>query len=373
MKPELFILIFIIIFLAANIYVSYRTYTLLSHKLWVRIAIGVLVVLMTFCFVAAYTFADNISLGLGVMFYKIGNSWLIALLYLVLIFLLLDIVRWCNLLPMDWMVKGSHIGFISVYGFTVLLLVTGNIVYHNKKRVELEIAISKQLASDIDVGLKIVMVSDLHLGYGIDGKELKSWVELINAENADVILICGDIIDSSTRPLWDNDCATLINGIKSRYGTYAVLGNHEYIAGIEKSLRFYEATNITLLRDSAVLVGNGFYIVGRDDRSNHHRSTLADLTRPLDHSLPIILLDHQPYDLEEAEKCGIDLQLSGHTHQGQVFPASMLTKALYEDDHGYMRRSDTHYYVSSGLGIWGGKFRIGTRSEYAVITIKGEK
>ena len=82
-----------------------------------------------------------------------------------------------------------------------------------------------------------------------------------------------------------------------------------------------------------------------------------------------ILLDHQPYHLDEAEKNGIDFQFSGHTHYGQVWPVSWVTDAIYEDAFGPLRKGATQYYVSSGVGIWGGKFRIGTRSEYVVLTV----
>ena len=83
-----------------------------------------------------------------------------------------------------------------------------------------------------------------------------------------------------------------------------------------------------------------------------------------------ILLDHQPYHLEQAEQSGIDFQFSGHTHEGQVWPISLITHSTYECDFGPWQRGDTQYYISSGLGIWGGKFRIGTRSEYLVVNIK---
>jgi predicted MPP superfamily phosphohydrolase len=156
-----------------------------------------------------------------------------------------------------------------------------------------------------------------------------------------------------------------------RYGVYAVPGNHEYMAGITGASAFLRAAGITLLQDSAVLIDNRFYLAGRDDRSNPHRKTVAELTNSLDKTKPLFLLDHQPWHLEETAAAGVDFQFSGHTHDGQVWPLNYITAHLFECAHGYIRKGDSSIYVSSGLGIWGGKFRIGTRSEYVVLTLKG--
>ena len=140
----------------------------------------------------------------------------------------------------------------------------------------------------------------------------------------------------------------------------------------EKAKEFFKKAGIRLLQDEALLLQKyGLLIVGRDDRFNKSRKTLPQLIEGYEtDSLYTIVLDHQPYHLEEAEKSGIDLQLSGHTHDGQVWPLNYITDLMYENSHGFSRRGETNYYVSSGMGIWGGKFRIGTRSEYVVITIE---
>lgn len=150
---------------------------------------------------------------------------------------------------------------------------------------------------------------------------------------------------------------------------YACLGNHEYYSGEPKAQQFYKDAGITLLRDSVATV-YGISVIGRDDRTNLHRRSLSELMQGVDRKGRFtILLDHQPYHLEEAERNGIDFQFSGHTHHGQVWPASWITDAIYEDAFGPLRKGATQYYVSSGVGIWGGKFRIGTRSEYVVLTV----
>ena len=214
-------------------------------------------------------------------------------------------------------------------------------------------------------------ISDLHLVYTIGKEELRKWVSIINEEKPDFVLIAGDIVDGDVRPVLAADLASTINQIQAPI--YACLGNHEYIGGEAQQRAFLSQTKIQLLSDSVTLTPEGVYIIGRDDASNKDRQSLQMLTDKLDHRYPTILLNHQPYHLEEAEQAGIDLQISGHTHRGQVFPFNLVVDFMYEQAHGYHRRGNTQYYVSSGIGIWGGKYRIGTQSEYAVISLRAQE
>ena len=152
----------------------------------------------------------------------------------------------------------------------------------------------------------------------------------------------------------------------------AVPGNHEYIGGdVDAKAGYLRQGGVCLLRDSVVSVdGGNLYIAGRDDRSNPRRKPLADLLAPLDSAKPVVVLDHQPVRLSEAEDCGVQLQLSGHTHEGQFFPVNLVVRAMYENAYGYSRRGGTQYYVSSGLGLWGPPYRIGTQSELLVIRLR---
>ena len=154
---------------------------------------------------------------------------------------------------------------------------------------------------------------------------------------------------------------------------YACLGNHEYFSGQPEARQFYKDAGIHLLMDSTAVIDSSLVIIGRDDAMNRRRKTLADLTMNMDKSLFSIVLDHQPHHLEKAEKAGIDFQFSGHTHRGQVWPISWITDAIYECSWGSHQRGNTHYYVSSGMGIWGGMFRIGTQSEYVVLNVRCKK
>lgn len=144
---------------------------------------------------------------------------------------------------------------------------------------------------------------------------------------------------------------------------YMVAGNHEYISGLEQVEKLLAPTPIQLLRDSIATLPNGVQLIGRDDRSNRRREPLAALIAKADSTRPIIVLDHQPYHLAEVDSLAIDLQISGHTHRGQVWPLNLLTDRIYEQSYGYRRWSRAHIYVSSGLSLWGPPFRIGTQSE----------
>ena len=194
---------------------------------------------------------------------------------------------------------------------------------------------------------------------------------MINAEHPDLVLIAGDIIDGSMRPLKEEKMHEEFQRLKAPI--YACIGNHEFYSGESGAKQFYHDAGIQLLQDSIAIVGD-LCIIGRDDRTNIHRKSLgkimAENTSLISHSSFLILLDHQPYHLEQAERHHIDFQFSGHTHHGQVWPISWITESIYECAFGAYKKGHTDYYISSGLGIWGGKFRIGTRSEYVVVTIK---
>ena len=198
--------------------------------------------------------------------------------------------------------------------------------------------------------------------------ELAKWVDLINAEKPDMVLIGGDVIDNSIRPLAEEKMAEEFHRINAPI--YACLGNHEYYSSEPRARQFYKQAGIHLLVDSTVVIDSALCIIGCDDRTNPNRKELASLAATVDPSLYTIVLVHQPHELEKTEQSKADFQFSGHTHRGQVWPISWITDAIYECSWGEYQRGDTRFYVSSGLGLWGGKFRIGTQSEYVVARLK---
>lgn len=347
-------------------YSSYRIWTILPLSLPYRI-LAIVLWLLPLGMLLLIFLQRNMQVELTRPLYVIGTAWVFVLLYTVMLFLLLDVAG--LIWPSVRTYLHQHLyGSLGVLLTLLGIFLYGNARYHDKVRVTHDI----QLAKALPRPLRVIAISDLHLGYTIGRGELAKWVDMINAENADLILIAGDLVDGDTRPLLGDSVWLELNRLSARRGVYACLGNHEYIGGEAAQMRFLSQTNITLLRDSVADLGD-LYIIGRDDRSNPYRKTTAELIAGLDPTRPMLLMDHQPYALEESQAAGIDLQVSGHTHRGQVFPVNLIVDNLYELAHGYLRRGDTHYYVSSGLGIWGGKFRIGTQSEYAVLTLKSRR
>lgn len=366
-------LVFMLLPIVGHVYVMWHIFRLIPIAIPLR---WLLVLLLTGFFFGLFAgfggLYDRFPLWAATATYEVTTSWVFILLYLFMLFLLLDLGRLVHLVPSS-LLKNSWPGTAFVTVVMVAVFAFGNWKYNQKVRVPLHLTTQKAIGHP----LRLVMLSDMHLGYHNRRHELARWIDLIRAEKPDLVLIAGDIIDKSMRPLIEEGCAEELK----RLGVpvVACLGNHEKFAGEASAIRFFRDAGITLLRDS-VLDWGPLKIVGRDDRSNPRRKPLAKLLSTTEghaHETDstssgekyIIVLDHQPYRLDEAERAGVDFQLSGHTHRGQVWPISWITDALYECSWGMWQRGNTHFYISSGLGIWGGKFRIGTQSEYVVATL----
>ena len=376
----MWMLLFMVLPLVGIAYVCWHVWAVLPlATVWKLLIIILGIGCFLLLFVNFRGVLENQPLALARASYEIGTSTLFILLYLVILFLLLDLGRLVHLVPRSWLFHNG-VTALAILGLMVAVFLYGNIHYKNKVRVPLELTTSKPLAKDYT----IVMVSDLHIGYHNTRSELARWIDLINAEHPDLVLIAGDIIDMSMRPLIEENMAEEFHRLQAP--VYACLGNHEHFGRAPQAKQFYHDAGIRLLCDSAAVVDSSLVIIGREDRSDRHRKELKELmsarpngTQELStvnsqlstlKSPYTILLDHQPYNLEQAEAAGIDFQLSGHTHRGQVWPISWITDAIYECSWGSHQRGNTRYYVSSGIGIWGGKFRIGSQSEYVVATLK---
>lgn len=355
-------LTFTLLPLSALAYIGWHIWCLLPLS-WIWKLL--ILILMTGAFLLLFTgimrTTDRMPMPIAIAAYEIGTSSLIILLYLFMLFLVLDLGRLLHLVPRTllynnwWTAGGIALGMFVVFLY-------GNLHYQHKHREELQLTTQKQIAKP----LKLVMMSDMHIGYHNRRSGLHRWVDMINAEQPDLILIAGDIIDGSMRPLIEQQMHEEFRRLKAP--VYACIGNHEYYSGEPRARQFYKDAGIHLLQDSCTVVGD-LCIIGRDDRTNMHRDSLGVLMKKADRSKYCILLDHQPYHLDQAERQQVDFQFSGHTHHGQVWPISWITEHVYECAFGPHQRGRTQYYVSSGLGIWGGKFRIGTRSEYVVVTL----
>ena len=354
-----FFLILLAGYILGNIYVFVRGLQALGHlSFFFRCCYSVVYLLCSLLFVSFFAFrhSKQIPFTLGHVFYQVGTGWLIFVLYMVIFLAVTDLIKVFN--------RSFDYGFYISLLLTFSLLVYGFINYQHPKKQVINLSVNKPLVNADK--LKIVAISDWHLGLGTSKNRLKRDIDLINAEKPDIILIGGDLVDNSVVPAVTQAMDKELNRLQARLGIYMAPGNHEYISGINACKDFLLKTNIQLLKDSLVTLPCGLQIVGRDDHSNRNRMSANDWAILIDNTKPVVIIDHQPYNLHEALQMKADLQISGHTHNGQIIPLKYLTDYLFEMSYGYKKTDQTHYYVTSGLSLWGPPFRIGSHSEIVI-------
>lgn len=263
--------------------------------------------------------------------------------------------------------------YLCIIIFVILTLIYGTIHANATRIVRYDIYVNKSMRNIKE--LNVAMVSDIHIGRTIGKRKVERMISTINSMKPDVILIAGDIVDYEAQTYINEGMMQAFKKLKAAYGTYGVLGNHEYISGEpEKLQRLYEESGINMLKDSLKDVNNSFYIVGRDDASAEKllgtkRKPLSQILKGVNPDKLILMMDHQPVDYSEAEKSGVDLMVSGHTHKGQFFPGNIFTHIMYKIDWGCLKENNFNAIVSSGFGTWGPPIRIGTNSEIVKIVI----
>lgn len=316
-----------------------------------------------------------LSSGLGAALIHIGSYYLAIMIFSFIVLILIDIVRLIDLvLPfIDKLVGGSmprlrlYLFFITG-GLAMFFTLIGAVNARHPRPRMLQLEIDKPCSYS---QLRIALFSDMHLGTLIPVHRMKKLAQAISSYSPDLILIAGDLFDEDAVSLKKKSICDGLQLLKAPLGVYAIAGNHEYYGGIESSIALMEKSGITVLRDRCVKIADVFYLIGRDDRTLNQfggkRLSLDSLLADVDRSLPIIMMDHQPFHLEEAQRCGIDLQLSGHTHHGQIFPFNFITKRVYELSWGYKQKGTTHIYVSCGAGTWGPPVRLGNIPEFVII------
>jgi predicted MPP superfamily phosphohydrolase len=302
------------------------------------------------------------------------------MLYGFLFFLLSDIIL--LILKLSGTISADIIPLFRKWSFIViatlsLLLIAGGFINAVIPVVrEYNITINKP--ADNVKSLRIAAVSDIHLGSIIRKRSIIKLSSMLKEIDPDIVLLLGDIIDGEIGPVLRGDLLQYFTCPKCNFGLYAVAGNHEYIGGGGKTIPYIESKGIRVLKDEIVTLNGGIQLVGRIDKDASRfyakeRLPLGELMKKADNTKPVILLDHQPFHLDESVKNGIDLQLSGHTHNGQMWPLNHITRMIYDISYGYQKRGNTHIIVSSGYGLWGPRVRSGSRSEVLLINIKFEE
>lgn len=370
----IFFLLVLGIYFSINGYVYARGLQVLPQNLWLKIAYTIIFWILTSFFIIRMTMGENLSESFSGIINAAGFTWIVAVIYLALISLGIDTLRivnyffdiWPDFIKENYQAVRKITAAISV-SVTAILLLYGYFNFNNIKTVNLEITTEKHFEPG---KLRAVLISDLHLSSYIREGHLKKVIEKIELSDPDVLLIAGDITDRSLKPLKEWGLAEMLGNIKTKHGIYAISGNHEYYGGERGQIfKVLNDNGINILIDSVVTINGQIQIAGREDRTNSKRKTLNELLKDADRDMLVILLDHQPYNLDESVKEGIDVQLSGHTHRGQFWPGNLIVKSMYELAYGYMKKGNTHFYVTSGAGIWGPKIRIGSQTEIVVIDI----
>lgn len=372
-----FFTIFFTLYTIINSYIFLRSWQAISHIPLLRILYPIIFVIAAASYIFAKIFSDKLPDSIYTILIWIGSIWFMFLFYLFLLFIGFDLIKLFNriihLYPVDFQnaKKFKFYSVVIIYSITILFSIYGYLNRLNIKVKELDI----NLNSSLNKTYRIVFFSDLHISVVNNHSFLKSVVEKINSLKPDLVLIGGDLVDEKASKLQKSHLADELINLKSRLGVYSITGNHEFINEVNSTTKFLESLGIKFLRDENVLIDNSFYVIGREDLSSRNfsgykRKSLEELTKTIDNLLPKILLDHQPLNLQESVLHGIDLQLSGHTHHGQIAPANLITKLVYEVSWGYKQKDKTHFYVSSGIGTWGPPIKIGNDAEIVLINLK---
>jgi uncharacterized protein len=369
----IFLSVILLVYSLVNCYILKRS----LHYLPDIYAIRFCFIVVLLFFVACYPLARFIHWQpLSHILLWLGSYYLAVMIFAFFSLLIIDLFGLVNkifqIVPISLSAMQDStriISFSSAVLFILFLTVIGTWNAHRPRLRSMDITINKTMQDNI----VIMVMSDVHLGKMTRPGFLNTILDMVKRQQPDILLIAGDMFDedvNSFNPGW------FLSKLKSRYGVYAIPGNHEYFSGIENAISQFRSAGIRVLRDESVIVGDRLVLVGRDDRMKENwggqRMPIQDLVHNVDTSLPIILMDHQPFHLFEAEKNGVDLQVSGHTHHGQIFPFNLITKALYEKSWGYLIKGNTHYYVSCGVGTWGPPVRLGSSSELVCITLHGK-
>ena len=310
---------------------------------------------------------------------KIGSTTLGLLFYVLLFLAFFDFLRLINhFLPYypefvtaNYQKAKMIIGIFTIFS-VASIVIYGFINADRTRIVKLELKIDKPLPDKNP--LNIVALSDIHLGTTVNHSELDRMIREINNLNPDIVLIGGDIIDNNIKVVQHYKLLERFSEIKSTYGIYSCMGNHDYISRANQQLDYYTKNGINILNDTSVLIDNKFWIIGRDDHTANNfsgvkRKSIDSLMKDVDTELPVILLDHQPFNLAETSKYPVDLQFSGHTHKGQFWPLGYITGKMFEKDWGHIKKDKTHFYISSGFGTAGIPMRVGTQSEIVNIRL----
>lgn len=383
-------------YLGVSSYMMFRFFYWMKHCNhrfnWLRFEVPFAVVYLFMALSPVIAFLLPKS-AVAIVIRRISTYWIGIMLYSLLYVVLFDLLR---LIAKHTKLKNTLLfsrGSVISIGSVVVACAVATCLYgifnaRNIKVNEYSVTVNKSCGSDKH--LKAVLVADLHMGYAIGVDHITNMVEKINQQDADIVIIAGDIFDNSYDGMDDPEgIKAQLKSIKSKYGVYAVYGNHDIDEKIlmgftfdwggkqlhnEKMTNFMKECNIKLINDESVLINDEFYLVGRRDTDkpgteDGTRAEISELTKDLDKTKPIFVLSHEPDELQKTADAGADIDFSGHTHDGQLFPGNLTIGLFWENPCGMIKKDNMYSIVTSGVGVYGTFMRVGTDAEICSVDI----
>lgn len=362
---NLFVFVFLTFLITANSYLAYKFIN--AFRGYLPLPVWSVVIIWIFLALAGIIFRNESSVlpaSITDVLYTVGAYWIAMIFYGLLIVVFCDIVALIlNLAKINVLRFSPQLVGGGVITIIFALMLYGSYNASNPVPVYYKIQLDKAAK---EPSMRIVLISDMHLGRINDAVLTKKASDIINDLKPDIVFLAGDTIDSDLNSVIRKDSLAGFESLNVKYGIYAILGNHEYIGqNGELAVRYMESKKIKMLIDEGAELSNGVYVYGRDDFSkSRDKKRLPHIK-----DKPFIVVDHQPRRIKEASDAGAVMMLSGHTHRGQMFPNNLITKRMYEIDYGHKSIDGIDVIVSSGLGTWGPPVRIGSRSEVVCIDV----
>lgn len=383
-------------YLGVSSYMMFRFFYWMKHCNhrfnWLRFKVPFAVVYLFMALSPVIAFLLPKS-AVAIVIRRISTYWIGIMLYSLLYVVLFDLLR---LIAKHTKLKNTLLfsrGSVISIGSVVVACAVATCLYgifnaRNIKVNEYSVTVNKSCGSDKH--LKAVLVADLHMGYAIGVDHITNMVEKINQQDADIVIIAGDIFDNSYDGMDDPEgIKAQLKSIKSKYSVYAVYGNHDIDEKIlmgftfdwggkqlnsEKMTNFIKECDIKLINDESVLINDEFYLVGRRDTDkpgteDGTRTEISELTKDLDKTKPIFVLSHEPDELQKTADAGADIDFSGHTHDGQLFPGNLTIGLFWENPCGMIKKDNMYSIVTSGVGVYGTFMRVGTDAEICSVDI----
>ncbi len=367
----MFRLMITLVYIVPNIYVCLRIMQLFINK-GHRTKYFLIYLLFALVFPVSNLFWQNDIGFLANTIIGAAGYFLAFYLYLFLSLLVFELLLLINLIfrvvPIKRLKEGRNQTIILsvLLGLSALVVIGGIINFNTIQVSDYRISIPRKSAKIEH--LKIAFVADFHLKEETNIGFVERFVKKVEKINPDLMLYGGDIVEGNRHNTKMEDLENLLGQIHPKYGVYGVLGNHEFYGGQDKG-NFFEKAGIKILLDDNVLIDNSFNLMGRFDGHFNRRKAIDDLMKSVNDSFPTILLDHRPTELEQVSKTAVDIQLSGHTHNGQLFPISLIIQNMYRLSWGHEKIGNTHFFVTSGIRLWGPPVRTTGKSEIMVIDV----